>query len=329
MSDPVVRTVLGDVPAADLAVTMAHEHLLMTGGWPVRAEPDFRLDSVDAAVSEVRAMVAAGGASLVEMTPLGFGRSPDGLAEVARQTGAHIVACTGFHKLGYYSDLHWLHHYSPEQIGGLLSDEIVDGMDRGGLEGPIVDRSTARAGVVKLATEYHRAGAVVERLAHAIGLAHRRTGVPVATHTETGTMGHEQLDLLEAAGVPAGAVVLGHIDHNPDPVYLAELASRGAFLAFDMPGRIKYAPDSQSVELLGQLADRGHTGQLLLGSDLARRSYWPALGGGPGLAYLLERFVPRARAAGLGEVTDAALVANPARAFALRTVGSTPASEGP
>ena len=315
---PKVRTVLGDLPAADLRVTMAHEHLLMTGGWPVRQQPDFRLDSVDAAVAEVDSYTRAGGAGLVEMTPLGFGRSPDGLVSIAERTGAHIVACTGFHKLSYYSDIHWLHRYTAEQIAELLEAEIVEGMDRGGLEGPLIDRSPARAGVVKLATEYHRAGPAIARLADAVGTVHQRTGAPICTHTENGTMGHEQLDLLAASGVPSDAVVLGHIDHNPDPVYLAELASRGAFLAFDMPGRIKYAPDSQSVWLLGELAERGHTGQVLLASDLARRSYWPAFGGGPGLAYLLERFAPRARAAGLAEVLDAALVDNASRAFRLR-----------
>lgn len=318
MTTATVRTVLGDVEAETLGPTMAHEHLLMTGGWPVRHEPDFRLDSVDAAVEEVATYARRGGSALVEMTPLGFGRDPDGLIEVARRTGIHIVACTGFHKLGYYSDTHWLHRYEPTEIAELLRAEITEGMDRHGLEGPLVDRSPARAGVIKFATEYHRAGPAVERLAEAIGAAHRATGVPVSTHTETGTMGHEQLDLLEAAGVPADAVVLGHIDHNPDPVYLAELAERGAFLAFDMPGRVKYAPDSQSVWLLGELAERGHTDRLLLASDLARRSYWPALGGGPGLAYLLARFVPRLRAAGLGALADAALVANPPRALRLR-----------
>jgi len=313
-----VRTVLGDVAVASLGVVFAHEHLLMTRGWPLRNEPDFRLDSVDAAVAEVERFRSAGGSALVEMTPLGFGRDPDGLRAVAERTGAHVVACTGFHKLTYYADDHWLHRYPVETIADLLAAEVTDGMDRYGLVGPVVERSAARAGVVKLATEYHRAGPVVEQLAEALGLVHARTGVPVATHTDKGTMGHEQLDLLERAGVPPDAVVLGHIDHNPDPVLLAELAARGAYLAFDLPGRTKYAPDSASVALLAAVAERGATGRLLLGSDLARRSYWPAYGGGPGLDYLLTRFVPRLRAEGLGHLADAALRDNPRRAFALR-----------
>jgi phosphotriesterase-related protein len=87
-----------------------------------------------------------------------------------------------------------------------------------------------------------------------------------------------------------------------------------------MPGRIKYAPDSQAVALVVALAEAGHASQLLFASDLARRSYWPSLGGGPGLAYLLTRFVPRLHKLGLSDVVDAALVHNPRRVFHLRPV---------
>lgn len=313
-----IRTVLGDISPADLGVTMSHEHVLMTGGWPIRHEPDWRLDSVDLAVEELDAFTSQGGNALVEMTPLGFGRDAEGLAEISRRTGLHIIACTGFHKQTYYADTHWHHRYPVQTIADLLIDEIEIGLDRHALDGPIVERAPHRAGVLKLATEYHSAGAEFERLVQAAGIVHRRTGVPLATHTDKGTMGHEQLDLLEDAGIPPDAVVLGHIDHNPDPGYLAELATRGAYLEFDLPGRTKYHPDSTSIALIHHLADEGLTDRILLGQDLARRSYWTTLGGGPGFGYLLARFVPRLREEGLGPAADAALIHNPARAFALR-----------
>lgn len=308
---------LGDVEPSELGVTLAHEHLLMTGGWPVMQEPDYRLDSVDAAVAEVDAARAAGLNALVEMTPNGFGRSARGLVEISRRTGVHVVATTGLHKVGYYADNHWLHRYSAAQIAGLLVDEIETGMDEHNLEGPLIDRTDARAGVVKVATSYHRAGRSIEKLVEAVGLAHRRTGVPVATHSDKGTFGHQVLDLLERAGVPATSVILGHIDHNPDPVVLGELAGRGAYLAFDRPGRIKYAPDSDTVALLGRLAEDGHADRLLLASDLARRTYWTSLGGGPGLPYLLETFLKRLVGTELAAVAEQALTANAARVLTL------------
>jgi 5-phospho-D-xylono-1,4-lactonase len=313
-----VRTVLGDVDAASLGVTYAHEHLLMTGGWPVMHEPDYRLDSVEAAVAEIEPARASGLNAMIEMTPLGFGRSADGLREISEHTGVHVIATTGFHKSCYYDDTHWLHRYDIDTITDLLVDEIVDGMDVNGLNGPHIVRSSARAGVIKIATEYHRFGRGVRRLLSAVACAHAGTGVPIATHCDKATMAEELLDALDADGVPASAVVLGHIDHDPDPARLTALARRGAFLCFDMPGRTKYGPDSDIVGLIAALAEAGHGGQLLLGSDLARRSYWHSLGGGPGLSYLLDRFLPRLQAEGLGEIGWAALTTNAHRAFAIR-----------
>lgn len=311
-----VRTVLGDVE--ELGITYAHEHLFMTGGWPVRNEPDYRLDSLDAAVVEVTEAQRLGLSAVVEMTPLGFGRSPSLMKELAERTGLHVIAVTGFHKSGYYSDMHWMHRYSVDEITELLVAEIDQGMDEYGLVGPLVRRSSARAGAIKIATAYHSFGRGVARLVGAVAAAARRTGVPVVTHCDKGTMGHELLDALASEGVAADRVVLGHIDHNPDAGYLASLAERGAYLAFDRPGRVKYGPDSAIVTLVAELAERGLEDRVLFGMDLARRSYWPSLGGGPGLTYLLERFVPRLEAAGLGEVAKAALIGNPRAAFALR-----------
>ncbi|WP_433514671.1 phosphotriesterase family protein [Nonomuraea sp. CA-143628] len=311
-----VRTVLGDVE--ELGITYAHEHLFMTGGWPVRNEPDYRLDSLDAAVVEVTEAQRLGLSAVVEMTPLGFGRSPSLMKELAERTGLHVIAVTGFHKSGYYSDAHWMHRYSVDEITELLVAEIDQGMDEYGLVGPLVRRSSARAGAIKIATSYHSFGRGVARLVGAVAAAARRTGVPVVTHCDKGTMGHELLDALASEGVAADRVVLGHIDHNPDAGYLASLAERGAYLAFDRPGRVKYGPDSAIVTLVAELAERELGDRVLFGMDLARRSYWPSLGGGPGLTYLLERFVPRLEAAGLGEVAKAALIGNPRAAFALR-----------
>jgi predicted metal-dependent phosphotriesterase family hydrolase len=310
-----IRTVCGDVRPENVGATLCHEHLLMTGGWPVMNTPDYRLDRVDYAINEVTRARKSGLASVVEMTPNGFGRSPDGLVNISEATGLNIIAATGLHKVSYYADNHWVHHYSVEEITSLLVSEVNEGMDINNLEGPLIRRSTARAGVVKIATSYHSFGRSIRRFLEAVASTHLSTGVPIATHNDKGTMGHELLDALVEHGVKEDAVLLSHIDHNPDPVYLAELASRGAYLVFDKPGRIKYAPDSLAVELVTQLVGAGHGHRIVFGSDLARRSYWPDWGGGPGLTYLFDRFFPRLQQEGLGSFINQALVSNPAQAL--------------
>lgn len=313
-----VRTVLGDVEVSSLGVMFSHEHLLMTGDWAVMREPDWRLNSEQKAIEELEPAIAQGLSAIVEMTPLGFGRSAEGLRRISKTTGVHIIAATGFHKSIYYSDAHWIHRYTEKQITQLLVDEIQEGVDEYGLVGPYRSLSDAKAGVIKISTGYHAFGNGIERLLACVASAALETGVSVATHNDHGTMGHEILNEIEKHGLPLNRVILGHIDHNADTELLSELASRGAYLALDMPGRIKYAPDSNTVELFCDLVAAGVSDRLLLGTDLARRSYWKSLGGGPGLGYLMDRFVPRLVKNGFGEQASQALTINAHNAFSLR-----------
>ena len=55
----------------------------------------------------------------------------------------------------------------------------------------------------------------------------------------------------------------------------------------------------------------------MLGLDLGVRDYFRSYGGGPGMRTLMTTFVPRLRRRIGDEPTDAILVANPARAFAI------------
>ena len=108
---------------------------------------------------------------------------------------------------------------------------------------------------------------------------------------------------------------MGHIDKNVDPYVHRDLAARGVFLEYDSPSRLKYGPDADVVSLIAAAARDGYADRILLGLDFARRSYYTSYVAGPGIGYLLETFVPRLRAEGLGELVDLLLVQNPARAF--------------
>ena len=185
---------------------------------------------------------------------------------------------------------------------------------------PSLPPDPARAGAIKAGASYHRItpGEHLRLLAAAAGV--RETGVAVLVHSEIGTCAHEIVDLLTDAGAPPDRIILGHLDRNLDPELHREVAARGVWLEYDTPGRIKYRPDSDLIRFVADLCADGFGNRILLALDLGRADYYRSRGGGPGLRYLLDVFVPRLRRAIGDAATDAMLIANPARAYALAPV---------
>ncbi|MGL4651116.1 MAG: phosphotriesterase family protein [Caldilineaceae bacterium] len=299
-----VQTTLGPLPAAALGRINAHEHLILEGGYTTVSEPDFKLDNVEKAIQEVARWQAAGGGAILDAQPFGCGRNVDKLIAVSQATKLPIVVATGFQHRKFYLPDHWQYRYEDETLHNLLLAECVEGVDANGYDGPQVRRSPVKAGAIKVAGDYNYVSANMRRLIGVVGQVHRTTGLPVFAHTEVGTACDDLLDLLEAAGVAPERVMISHVDRNPDPWLHKRLAARGAYLQYDTPSRAKYLPDSTVAGLLRTLVDAGFADRLLLGGDLARRSYWRSYGGGPGLDYLLAVFTPRLRDEGF---TDAEL----------------------
>ncbi|HEY8472617.1 MAG TPA: hypothetical protein VIL37_08270 [Natronosporangium sp.] len=314
-----IITVLGEVAPDTLGPTDCHEHLLIRGGLPIVLEPDFRLDSVDIAVAEVTEFGAAGGAAIVDCMPLGVGRDARGLVEIAERTGVTIIATTGFHKDRYYAADHWVRDYDVDLIADLLVAEYTDGMEVSGYGGPRVRRIPARPGAIKVATSAPEPTPTERKLVAAAGQAHLRTGLPVLTHTDDARSAEYQLAILTELGVEPSAVVFGHMDRHAGVAELAAVCRTGATVCLDWLGRPDRRPDAYVADLVAGVAGEGLLDRVVLGQDLARRHYWRAYGGGPGLANLVDAFPRLLRAAGL---TDAdvhrVLVDNPRRVLTRR-----------
>jgi phosphotriesterase-related protein len=312
-----IRTVLGDIAPEKLGFTDIHEHVILDKDYVLKQHPDYRLDNVEKSVAEVKLFMAAGGNAIVDMACLGFGRNVEKLIQVARRTGCHIISATGFHRPQYYMDSHWRFFYDVDQIAELLADEIEKGLDQNQYNGPLIARAEARAGVIKIATGYYAMKPEDERVIQAAAIAHRKTGAPILTHTEEGTLGLEQVKMLGALGVDPAHITVGHYDRLPDFYLHHELAQTGCFLQYDTPSRRKYFPESNFVELLRKMLAAGHGKQIVWGGDLARPSYQTAYGGAPGLKYILEDFIPRLRNEAISEdIIADVFVNNPARALA-------------
>ena len=314
----IIRTVLGDIPPADLGVCYAHEHVIIDASYATTRFPDFRLDSVENAVKELTDFHQAGGRAMVDSMPCGAGRNVLKLAEVSRGSGVHIVCPTGLHLAKYYPEGHWGARLDPARLADLFVADIEQGVDANDYTGPDVQRTPHRAGVIKVAAGRDALDDYALRTFEAAAIAHARTGCPILTHTEQGTAALEQIETLSRFGVAPNRVVLSHTDRKPDLGYHREILSAGAFVEYDSAFRWNSGDVNPTRDLVVAMAEDGFIGQLMLGMDAARPTYWKHYGGSPGLTFLLESFVPQLIATGLlREQIGAMFIGNPARAYAV------------
>lgn len=313
-----IETVLGEIKPEELGITNYHDHLITIGGGEEKVDRDLRLDRVDYAIEAMKSWKALGGDLLVDMNPIDCGRQVEMLKEISRESGVKIIACTGFQRSIYYDAEHWVNKYPVEEVARLIAEEVEIGVEINNYNGPIVTRSTAKAGVIKFATHYNMIKPMELKVIEAGCMASLRTGAPISTHTERGTMGLEVIELVKKFGVDPRRVTLGHVDRNPDLEYHKKMAAQGVTLGYDGPSRAKYWPDSVLIELIKGMCKAGYAGNIMLGGDNGRASMWKEYGGAYGHNYILEIFVPRMRESGISEEDiHKMLVENPARQFAI------------
>jgi predicted metal-dependent phosphotriesterase family hydrolase len=317
--EAVVVTVLGPIAPEKLGVTDAHDHLFLRSP----ALPGQEFDDASLAVDEVGDGKTSGLQAIVEVTPIGCGRRPAGMREVGEATGLHIVAATGYHRDAHYPENHWVREASVELLAQRIVADLVDGMHPDDWLGA-APLDSARAGVIKAGASYQHISRLEERRLVAAAVGHRQTGAPILVHTEIGTCAHAIVDLLTHEGVKPESIILAHLDRNPDFELHSEVATRGVMLEYDTPGRIKYRPDSELIDLMEAMANAGQIDHLLLGLDLGMRDYFRVYGGGPGLGYLMDVFVPRLRKRVGEAAVNSILVANAARAFAFVRASESP-----
>lgn len=297
-----IPTLTGFIDSSDLGTIYVHEHVLTNPPESrMSIDPDYKLDDIDKIVEELKLFHSLGGTTLVDCTALDYGRDASKMREVANRVPVNILALTGFNR-GDYED--WVIKGEVQQFAEMMIRDIEEGMDG----------TDAKAALIKIGTCYNNILPGEYKMISAAGIAHKKTGTPVITHTTLGTMGIDQIKLLDQAGVDPNNVALSHLDQNLDFYYLSEIAKTGAYVEFDGPSKVKYAPDSARIEMLKRLCDAGYEDRILISGDMGRKSYLTAYGGGPGFGFLLEKFVPRLFVEGFTkELIDKFFKKNPAR----------------
>jgi phosphotriesterase-related protein len=304
----IVRTVLGDIPSEQLGVTYMHEHLIIDSPIVSRDFSHIHLPSESEAIAEVVLCRSAGVQTMVDCMPTGSGRSAIKLAAISKATGINIVATAGLHTDRYYLPTDQLETMDSEHLAQVFVKDIEIGME--GTE--------FRAGQLKVVTS----GSVIKdrdrRLFEAVAIAHQITGAPIVSHCEHGTGALEQIELFTKLRIPVEKVTLSHTDKENDFGYHREILSSGINVEYDQSLRQSDQDTPPSALLMKAMIDEGFIGQIMLGTDGARRSLWSSLGGSPGLAWLFTGWSQRLLKLGLTQAQlNKIFIDNPARTLAL------------
>jgi phosphotriesterase-related protein len=343
----IIRTVLEDIPAADVGITLTHEHIRYA--YP-GTESDHRNAWDFETVAEDIAAVMRKGANeygyrtVVDLTPAELGRHPELMAEVQRRSGMRIIATTGFfpESQGLGILYHW-RKQTIDYVEDMLLRDLTEGMVFAGNQTPY------KAGIIKCATgtvtstgqptpegpNGRRIGVFEDRVIRAAAHVQAKTGCCINTHTQpidynVTNPGLEMIDLLEEEGADPTKVIIGHALINPQVEQLIDICKRGGNIQVDhigIPWQHSSADelDDLMVHYICLLADAGYLDRVVISYDrFFHHSRGPVTDAEPeqlnelvDFGYLFESFIPRLTAKGFGDDEVAqVLIENPKRLLA-------------
>ncbi len=337
-----IQTVCGPIDPADLGPTSIHEHLLIDlSVWfdapadaeaarvaaltvnpateaIVRANPfavraNLVLDDLDLAAAEMGRFRAAGGRTIVDLTPDDLGRDPLRLRMLAAQTGVQVVMGCGH----YIAVAHpaWVREASVEALAAELVRDLTVGVRGTGI----------RAGVIGEIGTSDPLTPAEARVLEAACVAQLATGAALFVHLDPwGWNGHAVLDRVEAAGVPLEKVALCHLDPSlgTRPGWIGSLAARGAWVGIDIWGdEDAYGgrgmpTDRERAAAVRRACEHGWSHQLLVAQDVCTKTQL-RMHGGHGYDHILTGVPDLLREAGVpDEVHRRLVVDNPRRLLA-------------
>lgn len=335
-------TVLGEVPADALGITLIHEHLLFDfrDYWePPTAASDLALaeeplslpllgrlrynpflikdnlvhGDVQLAIEELQPYAALGGRTIVDPTNTSIGRDPLALKRIAHATGLHLIMGAG-----YYTEISLDDAFKARSVADLayeLTREVEEGVGNTGVRAGLV----GEIGTSSPITE-------AEKLSlRAAARAHAATGAPLMIHLDGwGREGHCILDIVQEEGGDPNRTILCHMNPSwEDTDYQCSLAQRGAYIEYDMMGMTYVYPpakaspdDTSSLRGICALVHAGYLSRVLLSQDVFLKSMLQRYGG-LGYTHLLDTLQPQYRAADINQQhLKVMLCENPQRVLA-------------
>lgn len=329
-----IPTAAGEISSADLGVTLMHEHIFILepdveqnypGGWDEE-------ERVADAIVKLRRLKERGVDTIVDLTVLGLGRCIPRIKRIAEQVDLNIIVATGMYT---FNELPLQFTFQDpatffegrEVLIEMFASDIEDGIAGTGV----------RAAMLKCATDELGLTKGVERVLRACAAVHRRTGVPISTHTHAAThRGRDQQRLFREEGIDLSRVVIGHCGDTCDLPYLRELMEAGSTIGMDRFGIDLILPFEQRVATVATLCAEGYTSKMVLSHDACCHFRWlppeqlKALSPNWHFLHILDDVLPALRSRGVTQSQiDELLIENPRRIFESAALPAAPPAAQP
>ena len=335
-----IQTVTGLIEPSDLGPTLMHEHIVVDFTPPAgRAAADAagpitlqnvwqtnydwhdapgnrRMLDREVGVREMQQMMVDGGRSVVEVSTHPMILDPQGLLEVSRRSGVHLVRGCGRY-LEEFMDADDLERDVDDLVGDILKE--IDGGDAG------TGRGAGIIGEIGCSWPWTLAE---RRSMQAAVIAQQQTGAALTIHPGRNPEApFEILEFIAQAGADLAHTIMDHIDRRLfDIESILRLADSGLTLEFDTFGwetsRFAHGsdldPSSDGCRLtaIKALIDRGHADRIVIAHDVCQRTRQMEFGG-HGYGHIYRNILPMMRRRGFtDDHIDAMLVRNPARLLA-------------
>lgn len=216
-----VQTVRGPIDSRELGFTLMHEHLVSSQtGIPENYPQLYRKDWRERVLQDLREMKENGISTVVDATPFDLGRDAPMLKSISKESGMHIIACTGF----FMEPSPMLGSYSVGEIARLFIDDATRGIAGTDIKAGIIKAAMDKEGPTPGRELTHRAAAV----------AAKHTGLRVMLHSyPQEEMGRHQLRFLREEGLDMVHVKVDHVLETTDMDYISWLYDQGCWLGVD------------------------------------------------------------------------------------------------
>ena len=262
---PILRTVLGDIPADQMGLTYAHQYIVI-GYAGARQEMGDRFDR-ESVLTEIcddlgKAVEKHGVRTIVDVTPLEAGRDVDLLHGVAERLNINVVASTGF-----FAQLNGLPFYwrfvDVEKYEERMIRDITEG----------AEPNKVKCGVIRVAIGESTLRDREEKAFRAAARVSKKLGVAVSAFTRDGWLDEypaplQALDIMLSEDADPARIYLGHLEHiEGNFPMLLQVAQRGCYMCFDIIGRHIEEWDPIRVAMVSGLVAAGYGNRIILSMD--------------------------------------------------------------